>query len=37
MTIETKYNIGDEVWALINSKPEEFIITGGKVHFKQAL
>ena len=30
MTIETKYNIGDEVWVLINSKPEEFIITGIK-------
>lgn len=30
MTIETKYNIGDEVWVAINNKPEEFIITGVK-------
>ena len=30
MTIETKYNIGDEVWVIINNKPEQFIITGIK-------
>lgn len=30
MTIETKYNIGDKVWALIKNKPKEFIIMGIK-------
>lgn len=28
MTIETKYNIGDEVWMMLFDKPEEFVITG---------
>lgn len=28
MTIETKYNIGDEVWMMLFGKPEEFVITG---------
>ena len=27
MTIETKYNIGDEVWVYYNMMPEKMIIT----------
>ena len=26
MTIETKYNIGDEVWVMYNNKPMEVLI-----------
>lgn len=28
MTIETMYNIGDEVWMMLLDSPEEFVITG---------
>ena len=28
MTIETKYNIGNEVWMMLLDSPEEFVITG---------
>ena len=28
MTIETKYNIGDEVWMMLLNEPEQFVITG---------
>lgn len=30
MTIETKYNIGDEVWANILDEPYNFIVKGIK-------
>ena len=28
MKIETKYNIGNEVWMLLLNEPEQFVITG---------
>lgn len=27
MTIETKYNIGDEVWVMYNMKPQKMTVT----------
>ena len=30
MTIETKYNIGDEVWANVLNEPYNFIVKGIK-------
>jgi hypothetical protein len=30
MTIETKYNIGDEVWANVLDKPYNFMVKGIK-------
>lgn len=28
MTIETKYNIGDEVWMTLFDKPKKFVVKG---------
>jgi len=33
MTFDTKLNIGDTIWMMLNNKPEQFIVRDIRIHY----